>query len=67
MTNVANTLGSLLESGLFADAEVYCQGRVWKVHRSILITQSCFFDKAFTGDFEVSQIPTAYRLYPFPC
>lgn len=45
---------SLLESGLFADAEVHCAGHTWKVHRAILCSRNKWFKAAFAGTFKVS-------------
>lgn len=43
----------LLQSGLFADGTVICQGRTWKVHRALMASRLKFFKAAFCGQFVV--------------
>lgn len=43
----------LLETGIFADAEIICRGRTFKVHKALLISRSKWFRKALTGKFDV--------------
>ncbi|KAL1855276.1 hypothetical protein Daus18300_011182 [Diaporthe australafricana] len=42
----------LLTSGNFADAEIVCQGKTWKVHRLILRSRCAWFEKAFTNSWK---------------
>lgn len=54
----------LFKSGNFADGTIKCQGRTWKVHRSLLASRLKFFKSAFYGLFAVntSKDPTFYPL-----
>lgn len=44
---------SLLKSGNFADAEIFCNGMTWKVHKLILRSRCRWFEKAFDKNWEV--------------
>lgn len=45
----------LLETGNFADAEIICQGKTFKIHKAVVCTRSVWFDKALNGPFEVRE------------
>lgn len=44
----------LLETGNFADAELICGGKTFKIHKSVVCTRSVWFEKALAGGFEAS-------------
>lgn len=44
----------LLATGNFADAEIICGDKTFKIHKSVVCTRSVWFEKALTGGFEVS-------------
>lgn len=48
-----NIAERLLESGDYSDATISCYGVTFRIHRSILCSQSEYFRKAFDGDFKV--------------
>ncbi|KAK2609394.1 hypothetical protein N8I77_002891 [Diaporthe amygdali] len=41
----------LLETGNFADIEIICRGRTFKVHKAVVCSRSLWFEKALTGGF----------------
>ncbi|KAI1802429.1 POZ domain-containing protein [Daldinia bambusicola] len=43
---------AILESGMFSDATVKCEDRIWKVHKSIICPRCPFFNKALNGPFQ---------------
>lgn len=45
----------LLETENFADAEIICQGKTFKIHKAVVCTRSVWFDKALNGPFEVRE------------
>jgi hypothetical protein len=45
----------LLESGNLADAEIICNGRVWKVHKLILRSRCVWFEKVFANNWQEAQ------------
>ncbi|KAL4779947.1 BTB/POZ protein [Aspergillus varians] len=49
---IHNTMKHLFLSGEFSDMAVTCQGFTFKVHQSILCTQSSFFKAAMGGNFK---------------
>lgn len=53
MQHRTELLHRLLESGLFADVTVTCNGRTWQLHRNILCSRSIWFEKALNGSFVV--------------
>lgn len=55
----------LLESGLFADAEIHCGSRTWKVHKAVLTPQSKYFKAALLGGFVVNTRCLSYRRLAF--
>lgn len=46
----------LLETGNFADAELICGGKTFKIHKAVVCTRSVWFEKALTGGFAVRTI-----------
>lgn len=44
---------SLFESGRFSDVTVECNGWIFKAHKSILCSQSRFFEVALDGGHKV--------------
>ncbi|KAG6360902.1 hypothetical protein INS49_011970 [Diaporthe citri] len=50
----------LLESGNFADVEIICQGRTWKVHKVILQSRCRWFEKAFENNWQEAQTGRIY-------
>lgn len=46
----------LLETGNFADAELICGDKTFKIHKSVVCTRSVWFEKALAGAFEASGI-----------
>lgn len=44
---------SLLESGDFADAEIYRGTRKWKIHKTIVCSQSEYFETMLANNLEV--------------
>ncbi len=44
----------LLQSGLFSDVTVKCGERTWNLHKNILCSRNIWFEKALTGNYEVS-------------
>ncbi|KAK3320351.1 hypothetical protein B0T19DRAFT_404855 [Cercophora scortea] len=53
---------ALLEMGRFADCEIVCLKRTWKVHKTILCTRSSWFAEKFNDDMTANQI----ALHQFP-
>ncbi|ROW00101.1 hypothetical protein VSDG_03602 [Cytospora chrysosperma] len=41
----------LLETGEWADAEITCKGKTWKVHKCIICTRCKWFERAFKSGF----------------
>jgi hypothetical protein len=44
---------SLFETGEWADAEITCKGKTWKVHKCIICTRCKWFERAFKSGFQV--------------
>ncbi|KAM0716713.1 hypothetical protein Q7P37_008158 [Cladosporium fusiforme] len=51
-------LGPLLESGIFSDLTITCQGYEFRVHKVILCAQSEYFRKLLTGPFKEANSDT---------
>lgn len=58
-----NITERLLESGDYSDVTISCYGVTFRIHRSILCSQSEYFRKAFDGDFKVRN----HDLFIIPC
>ncbi|KAI0886347.1 uncharacterized protein GGS22DRAFT_199623 [Annulohypoxylon maeteangense] len=41
----------LIENDKYADVQLTCQGKVWKLHRLVLCEKSPWFEKALNGNF----------------
>lgn len=55
----------LLETGNFADAELICGDKTFKIHKSVVCTRSVWFERALTGGFEASRrLASAKSLKP---
>ncbi|KAL4959527.1 BTB/POZ domain-containing protein [Aspergillus stella-maris] len=52
------TMKNLLTTGKYSDTKITCQGETFNVHRSILCTQSTFFEAAMNGNFKESTTQT---------
>lgn len=44
----------LLETGNFADAELICGDKNFKIHKAVVCTRSLWFEKALAGGFKAS-------------
>ncbi|KAI1455465.1 hypothetical protein F4805DRAFT_268580 [Annulohypoxylon moriforme] len=44
----------LVENDKYADVQLACQGKVWKLHRAVLCNSSPWFEKALNGEFTES-------------
>lgn len=44
----------LLETGNFADTEIVCGDKTFKIHKAVVCTRSVWFEKALTGGFTAS-------------
>ena len=53
--SLAHTTYSVLAAGAFSDVTHICGGKVFKVHKIILCTQSEVFCKALDGDSKVGR------------
>lgn len=51
--NAPGRSATLLESGKYSDLTITVNERKWKVHKSVLCTQSEYFDKMCDGGFKV--------------
>lgn len=52
----------LLETGNFADTEIICRGKTFKVHKALICSRSVWFEKALNGGFAVRTISAWIRL-----
>lgn len=54
LTYTNNIARRLQETGLFSDFTITCKGHTFKVHKTVLYTQSEYFRKLLTGPFKVT-------------
>lgn len=53
LTRSDNTARRHQETGLFSDFTITCKGHIFKVHKTVLYTQSQYFRTLLTGPFKV--------------
>lgn len=55
---ICNSLAGLLTSGEYSDLTITSQGKEFRVHRSILCSQSPFFRAALKHGWKVIKMPS---------